>query len=116
HLPLANQEVQWMGRIRYPLATVIDRHQSLHANPPRARCHAARLDGLAVGTQFRILPLDAWIAPHALLAGTGVGSVDRLLVWAGFHATLVSAASRLVDQDDAVLWALVDCLSRTGSQ
>src|SRR6185312_13822034 len=82
---------------------VVEKHAEI-ADPAHA----------GLGAHGRLAGLDAWIAEDALLGLPRGPVVVDLLVWAPRDAHAPAAALILIDEDNAVLLALVDRAGRTG--
>lgn len=108
-LALADQIVKRTPAIFHPLTVVINANQTLQSNAAGTRCHAACFTGLAVGADGGIFPFDARITANTFFTRAGCGSIHRLLVGAGLNTFAISLASLLVDQNDTVLWAFINC-------
>ena len=97
-----------------PGAVLVHFDEALQANMADAGGHAAGLHRQALA--MLVPAFDAGEAGDAFLAGAGGAAVEALFVRTGFQAFAVTAATLLVDKDDAVFGALVNGVARAGSE
>src|SRR3990167_9448089 len=109
-----NHVIERMLAVLSPGSVRVEFDQALHPNLADASGHAARFQRLAV--RFRVRAFDTRVAGDAFLGNARVAPIHALLVGAGLDALAVTAALALIEQNDAVLRALINGLAGAGGQ